>query len=247
MTINIASKISLPADLTNELDLFCNDIISLIKNDLCSIILYGGVAKAEYDDTSDINLMIVLKTINIDLLDKINPRIQKGILKFTLAPFIITEQDLVSSFNLFPIKFLDIKQNHIIIWGKDVLTPIAISEEFLKRNCQRELKNLALRLTSIYFHNYGFIENLGFRMKKIFPSFLISINALLYLKTGKSYPSKQAIIKNAIIDLGLDENVLNKYFDYKTGKIQLKNAEVKQLFSEFMILVRKVSSISDKL
>jgi hypothetical protein len=248
MHIQAVNAIPLPEDLKKELHIFCEDIIQLIKDDLGAIILYGGVAKEEFDvESSDINLMIVLKRINVEILDKINPRIQKGVLKLTLAPFILSEDDIKASFNLFPIKFLDIKQNHIVLWGKDYLGELTISEEFLKRNCQRELKNLSLRLNLLYFQNYGFTENLGLRLRKVFPSFLIGINTLLFLKTGKSYQHKQEIMEAGMRELKLETSVMIKLMNYKTGKVQLKNKEVIELYNSFMALVRNVSSIADKL
>src|SRR4051794_16107158 len=106
MELKSTNKIALPEDLKAELNLFCDDIIELIKSDLASIILYGGATKEDFDrDNSNINLMMVLKNVNSVILDKISPRIQKGVYNLTLAPFIITEQDLKSGFNLFPIKF----------------------------------------------------------------------------------------------------------------------------------------------
>jgi hypothetical protein len=238
----------LPDDLRKELNSFCEDMIALIKEDLSSIILYGGTTKQEFDpNSSNINLLIVLKNSNSKILDKITPRMQQGINQATLAPFILTENDLKTSFNLFPIKFSDIKDHHILLWGHDYMPELNISQEFLKRNCQRELKNIIMRLNQIYFFNYGFMENVGARIKKFHSSFLINLNTLLFLKTGKRYTGKQEIIDASVRDLNLDSKIMNLLMDYRKGNARVNNAELKTLFDQFILVLRSASSIADNL
>ena len=65
MSIEAVSQVALPEDLKKELELFCQDLITLLQEDLGAIILYGGVAKEEFEsESSDINLMLILKKIN---------------------------------------------------------------------------------------------------------------------------------------------------------------------------------------
>jgi hypothetical protein len=248
MELKSAEISALPDDLKKELSAFCEDIINLIKTDLASIVLYGGITKEEFDrNSSNINLMIVLKNSNAEILDKITPRIQKGVNNLTLAPFLLTEEDLKSSFNLFPIKFSDIKKHHLLFWGYDYLSELTISPEFLKRNCQRELKNILLRLNQIYFFNYGFMENVGASIKKLYSSFLVNLNTLLFLQTGQHYKGKQQIIDASVRDLNLDSKIMNLLMEYKKGNVGMNNAELKTLFDQFIQVLRAASSTADKL
>lgn len=245
MEIKAVSKIVLPESMKADLHNFCENIIELIKDDLGGIILYGGLAKDEFnEETSNINLLIVLRQVNVEILDIISPYLQKGIFKLSIAPFILTEEDILTSSNLFPIKFLDIKENHIVLWGNDYFSNIDIPHELLKRNCQRELKNLLLRLNHVYFQNYGFLENVGLRLKKMFSSFLIDLNTLIFIKTGKSFNSKQTILEASILELGLDESVMTKLMNYKKGNINLTNTEIKEVYNEFINLVRFSSNLA---
>jgi hypothetical protein len=247
MELKSANKIALPEDLKSDLNTFCEDIINLIKNDLAAIILYGGTTKEEFDrNNSNINLMIVLKNVNADILDKISPRIQKGVYNLTLAPFIITEHELKSGYNLFPIKFSDIKDHHVLLWGYDYLEDLNISQEFLKRNCQRELKNILLRLNQAYFFNYGFTENVGLSIKKLYSSFLINLNTLLFLKTGKYRQSKQQIVEDSIKEFNLEGKIMDKLMSFRKGNLRPNNTEIKALFDQLIEVVRVASSIADK-
>ena len=77
------------------------------------MILYGGLAKDEYEPrTSDVNVMVVLKEVTVEVLDKVASPVQEGLRAFRLAVMVLSENDLRRSTDVFPIKFLDMQKYH---------------------------------------------------------------------------------------------------------------------------------------
>ena len=75
-------------EINYALELFSKEVKEALHENFISIILYGGLAKGEFTpETSDINIMIVLKDASLEKLKQLAPVIQKENTKISLQPF----------------------------------------------------------------------------------------------------------------------------------------------------------------
>lgn len=93
-------------------------------------------------EKSDINVMIVLRTSTIGILDQIAPVLDQARRERNLSVMVVTEQGVPDAAEVFSTKFLDLLRHHQVLWGKDVLSALKISPERLRRQCARELVNV---------------------------------------------------------------------------------------------------------
>jgi predicted nucleotidyltransferase len=130
-----------------KINFFIEKLKEIFKNRLRSCILYGSYAKGNYiKGISDINLIVIVDDINLSDLEEIKNKLSKYAYKNLIKPFFFSEWFLLSSSDIFPVEWLDIKENHIILYGDDLTEKIKVNEEFLRVEIERKIKQLFLNL-----------------------------------------------------------------------------------------------------
>ncbi len=228
-------------EIEQELNLFGEELKTAIPDNILSVIIYGGLAKGEFKpETSDINLMIVLRDASNDTLKQIAPIIQKKNSRISMHPFIITENELRIAPELFPIKFLDIKTYHKIISGTELLSTLNIPNDKLIYACKQELQNLYMRLRSVYSYSTELPEVLEFKIKKTFSSLLVNMNALIYVKTGVMEKAKDEIISKSSSLFSLDQQLLSSIKAIRNNTHSYSPEEIKKIYENFMTLLNQI-------
>ena len=70
-------------------------------------------------------------------------------------PLVLTPAYIRSSVDVFPIEFLDIKENSILLTGVDLLKEIAIDLSRLREQCEREIKGQLVRFRGSFLEVEG--------------------------------------------------------------------------------------------
>jgi hypothetical protein len=243
----ICQNLAFPPTVREGLDKFCNQLQEALGENLVSITLYGGLAKGEYSPTgSNVNIMIVLKDVNVDLLEKAASPVRQGMRDLRLSIMVLSEEDLQLSTDVFPTKFLDMQRYHQVLWGKDLLAGLSIARDHIRLRCEQEIKNLLLRLRSFYLQRLHRPELIEGTLTGAVSSFLSDLSTLLILKTGESPAGKSAIADMASHEFGLDKITFQKILEMKYGTYKPDLAEMKTLYNDFMTAVQRAAQIVDK-
>jgi predicted nucleotidyltransferase len=239
---------AIPAPVRKGLERFCSAMNDALGDELIAIILYGGLAKKDYaPTTSNVNVLVVLKHVSVKALDRIVSPMKKATRAIRLAPMVLSEDDLRSSTDVFPIKFLDMQEHHRVLWGKDVLSDLPIAKDHLRLRCEQEIKNLLLRLRKAYLQRGGKSRLIKSTLTATASAFLNSLSALLILKTGRAPTQKSAIAETAAGELGLDGNTLREVLALGRGDRKADTAELRRIYDSFMETVQKAATIVDQL
>ena len=231
-------------DILND---FTKNLENIFQNNLVSVILYGSAVSGEFlEDYSNLNLLIVLKTTDPDILRLATGLIGK--LKFKrINPLFLTEEYIKSSSDVFPIEFLDIKEHHSVLMGKDVVGDIQIDIRNLRFQCEQELKQKLLYLQQQYLRinrDKLAIKNLLFRS---FTSILHIMRSALRLR-GKTPPvSKIDILREMAIEFQVRIDVLKRILVAKEHPMELTNKEAEGLFINFLKELETLVRIIDQL
>jgi len=109
-----------------------NDYKTAFGSDLVSVILYGsGVTKDYNPKESDLNFLIVLSEDGMDRLHLAHGLVAKWRKNRVSTPLFLTKTYIESSLDTFPVEFLNIKRNHKLIFGEDVLEEISFKRHFI--------------------------------------------------------------------------------------------------------------------
>ena len=144
----------LPTGIQTALESWKQDLEATLGDRLISAIIYDGVVKNDdAKDTDGIRVMLVMSEMSVEILDVLREVCRRFKLARQLQPFILTQQDLMTSTDVFPIRFLDMQQDYILLCGQDVMKDLTIKRDHLRLRCEQEIKNLMLRLRSSYLMN----------------------------------------------------------------------------------------------
>ena len=231
----------------DSLDIFCNELESELGAKFISGVLYGSLAGGEVVDSDKgvINFMIVLNEINTEILDIVGDALRK-VKSRKIALLTLSENDLVSSTDVFPIKFLNIKRNHKIYYGKDVMSSLEISKQNLRLRCEQEVKNLMLRLRQSYLSSGQNRNSLSVLIKRAYGSLLRDMSVIVEIKSGEIKSSEIDII-NTCSTYGVDVKALLEIQSFKSDGLPNNLDELKRLLESLMKCVRELADYVDKM
>jgi len=238
-------ELMVPYKIKKTIENFVQKIKDLYRDELVSIILYGSAASGEFVGRhSNLNILVILKNTDLDNLR----RVSKVINKFKMInPLFLTEGYIESSTDIFPIEFLDIKENYSLLYGKDVLKDIHIETRNLRFQCEQELKAKLINLRQLYLklcRNKIALRNLLF---KSFTSILHILRNVLRLK-GKEPPYlKQDILRGLAAEFQIDLNAWEKILFAKNQGLKLSYKDTQDLFVNFVRELEKIVDSVDKL
>jgi predicted nucleotidyltransferase len=239
-------ELNLPQKARNILDAFTQKLKDIYQNELVSIILYGSAASGEFAyKHSNINLLVVLKNASLENLDKVSGLIT--VPKFqVLNPLFLTEDYIKSSLDVFPIEFLDIKENYIILYGKDILGGLEIDLKNLRFQCEQELKAKLLNLKNIYLRSKDKFA-LRVLLFKYFTSITHIMRNLLRLRGKMPSYLKERVLNEVAQEFQINTDNFKKILEAKQKNLRLSYRELESLFTILVKDLEKITDIVDKL
>jgi hypothetical protein len=234
-----------PKEISPEI---ISDYKGLFGDDLVSIILYGSATGQDYHPgKSDINFMIVLSESGIERLDRAFDIIKKWRKRKVATPLFLTEYYVETSLDVFPIEYLNFQRNHLLVHGKDILTDLSFNSEFIRLQCEREIKGKLLLLREAYLETDGKGKALKEVISQSLGAFVAIFEALLHLKGLEPPSGKRDTIRATAETFELDSSVFEKLLDIKEEKTKPGENEMKKLFQTYLSEVRKLSKLVDEL
>lgn len=224
------------------------DYVKVFGSELVSLILYGSAAGGSYiKGKSDINLLVVLTPEGIDKLDDVFHIIKYWRKRGFAVPLVITKAFINSSLDCYPIEFMNMKNNHIVIYGDDVLEQIEVNPEKLRLQIERELKGKLLLLRQGYLEAQGKPRQLKNLINRSFTAFISIFNALLYYKHDTAPRERRNTIKELAKVFAIDVDAFLQCADIKEGKNNLSGDEIVGLFTKYVQEVANMCNIVDAL
>jgi len=143
-------RLNLSKKINSALEDFVNGLKDIYGDGLVSVMLYGSAASGEYASiSSNINLAIILDNTGMPNVAKASGLINKG--KFRIiSPVFFTEKYIESSLDVFPVEFLDMKENRMVLYGKDCMKGLEVEAKNLRFQCEQELKSKLINIKTAY-------------------------------------------------------------------------------------------------
>lgn len=227
---------------------FTQDYQAVFKDDLKSIILYGSGARGEYvPKKSDLNFLIVLTEAAMDRLRDAFPLIRKWRKRRVNIPLFLTEEYIASSLDSFPVEFLNFRESHVLVFGKDVLEELPFDKKHIRLQCERELKGKLLLLREAYLDSEGRPKGLGQVSSASLTAFLSLFRALLFLKDREIPGRNDALISTAAKEIGFDETPFRDIAKIREGKIKIRREEMEGIVERYLQAIREIWKRVDQL
>jgi len=224
------------------------DYLKVFGEELVSIVLYGSAAGGSYiKGKSDINVLLVLTPEGEDKLADSFATIKYWKKRGFAVPLVITKAFINSSLDCYPIEFLNMKNNHIVIYGESILAQINVNLENLRLQIERELKGKLILLRQGYLEAQGKPRQLKNLISHSFTALISIFTALLYYKHGNAPRERRDTIKEMAKLFAIDAEAFLQCADIKEGKNNLSGEEIVGLFKKYVQEVANMCNIVDLL
>ncbi|HTY45086.1 MAG TPA: hypothetical protein VMD52_03730 [Patescibacteria group bacterium] len=229
----------------NILQRFAQELKDAYRDELVSLIMYGSAVSGEFVERhSNLNLLIVLKNTDLEVIKR-SSRLMRAFKM--ISPLFMTQEYIAGSTDIFPIEFLDMQENYLVLYGADVLKNINIDIRHLRFQCEHELKAKLLKLRQAYLALYNNMPALQSLLFASFTSILHIARNVLRIKGKKPSYLKRDIIKELASEFKIDMAAWEKILSAKNKEIKLAENDIEQLFLTFVKELESLVALVDTL
>lgn len=225
---------------------FISGLSGIYKDDLVSVVLYGSASSGEFVSAySDLNLLVVLKNTELNNLKRAAGL--AGNAKFkTLRPLFFTESYIKNSLDVFPIEFLDIKENYAVLSGADIIRDLNIDIKNLRFQCEHELKAKLISLRQVFVAAHNNSSTLKDILLKSFTSCVHIARNFIRLRGKQPGSLKEDIIRQLSQELSISTDTWKKISALKNKLISANQGEIERLYISFVEDLEKIVSLVDE-
>ncbi len=228
---------------------FIDDLKATHGKNLASVILYGSAATGDFvPRSSDYNILIALHKIAPRDLRNAHASIREWHKLGHPIPVYFTVSELQNAADVFPIEFHQMEAARKVLYGKDVLANLKISDAFLRHQVEYELRSKLILLRRQYIPASESVEGLKNLMAESLSSFAALFRAVLML-SGIDPPVKQhEAVALVVQQQALDGIPFEKIFNLRERNFAEKLDEVaaNRLFADYMEQIERVIDAVDK-
>jgi predicted nucleotidyltransferase len=215
---------------------------------LVSVVLYGSAVNGESRDRySDFNVLCVLKQITPAELADSEPVFRWWREMKNPAPLLLSEDEVHTSSDCFPIEFHDIKERHSILFGADLISNIEVDYTFYRAQVEHDLRAKLLRLRQ---KAGGVLSQKDLLLKLMADSvstFCVLFRHALLLCGSEAQFEKRAVIAAAAEKFGIDPGPFNTLLDVRDEKVKTSSLQPGPLFREYLKQVQVVVDAVDRM
>jgi predicted nucleotidyltransferase len=236
--------------MNHQFDAFIDDLKATHGKNLASVTLYGSAAAGDHvPQRSDYNLLIALDKITPKELRNAHPTIREWVKLGHPVPVYFTVSELHDAADVFPIEFYGMEVARKVLYGRDVLADVTISDENLRHQAEYELRSKLLQLRRQYIPASMSADGLKNLMAESLTSFAALFRAVLMMKGIEPPAQKRAVVALTAQHLGLNGAPFEKIFNIRRDNFEQKldEAGANDLFSEYMEQIEKVIDAVDRM
>ena len=163
-----------------NLDKLIESLKEKLGDNLASVIAFGSQANVE-DAKNNLNLMIVTNTLNAEDLYSMSNPIKKWVKAKNPIPVVMNKDEWYSSFDVYSIEYADIRENHRIVYGENLIPSIYINKHFLRLQCETEIKSLLLKYKNCFLMNIKSDREMKKVLSNVIKTLLVIFRSILRL------------------------------------------------------------------
>lgn len=162
---------------------------------LCSLVLYGSAAGADYvDGVSDVNVLVVVDDDPAAVLGRLRPQWRQWQQRGLAVPVVVRREFLARATDVFPMELADMQAQHRLLAGEDLLSGLVIHPEHIRRQAEFELRSKWLRLSALYLQAPAEPASVQPVLLEAVKSFCVIMRHLLRLAGGAQAGSYTQVV-----------------------------------------------------
>ncbi len=230
------------------IDEFVERMRSAAGTNLVAAILYGSAAAGDYvAGYSDVNLLCVLGETSFAAIEALAPVMEWWGKQKHRMPLLMGAEEMQRSADVFSIEFLDMRRNHRLLWGEDILKTLEIPMRLHRLQVEYELREKTILLRQRLLMVSGNTQAKWELLLRSLPAFgTLFRHASIALGDAEAGSKREAAAVLAG-KVGIDASVFGELLDIRERKADRKSAKVDEVFARYLKLVEQVTAAVDKM
>jgi len=214
---------------------------------LISVVLYGSAAGSDYHgEYSDLNVLCVLTEVSPAALGDSEPIFKWWRGRGNPSPLLLSEEEVRTSTDCFPIEFHDMQERRRVLFGSDVIEKLEIDKTFYRAQVEHELRAKLLRLRQKAAGVLGDKPVLLRLMMESASNFLVLSRHALLLSGITTGWQKREVARN-LAALQVDASPFDTLLDLRERKKKPGEVDVESLFANYLKQIETVVAHVDRL
>jgi predicted nucleotidyltransferase len=214
---------------------------------LRSVILYGSAASGEHNEHfSDLNVLCVLTRVTPAELAASAPIFEWWRTLGNPSPLLLSEQELRTSTDCFPIEFHDMQERRRVLFGPDVIQDLSIDRTFYRAQVEMELRSKLLRLRQKAADVLANKPALLRLMIDSVPNFLVLARHALLVSELPAGFRKREVVRH-LPDIGVEDAPFETLLDLRDQSKVARDVDPEALFASYLKQIEALVSHVDRL
>src|SRR5580693_1947169 len=214
---------------------------------LRSVILYGSAAAGEHNEHfSDLNVLCVLTRVGPDELAASASIFEWWRSLGNPSPLLLSEEELRTSTDCFPIELEDMKERRRVLFGPDLIHDLVIEKNFYRAQVEMELRAKLLRLRQKAADVLSNQPALLRLMIDSVPNFLVLARHALLVSELPSGFRKREIV-HSLASIGADGTPFDTLLDLRDQSKLAGDVDPGALFASYLQQIEALVSHVDRL
>jgi hypothetical protein len=227
---------------------FTKRLEKIYAENLESVILYGSAVGRDFSKRySDYNTIVVLNDCSPGELAKAQEFVRKWVKKGNPPPLFFDPNHVETSRDVFPLEFIDIRDRHHLLFGKDPFVEINIEKTNLRHQCESELKGKILHMRSFYAENCKKPSHIATFMIQSLPTFVAVFRGVLTM-LGVEVPHERAkVVEELSKHIEFNPTVFLNIINVREGNTAApRRDEALEAFEDYLTALETITSFVDK-
>jgi hypothetical protein len=215
---------------------------------LVSVVLYGSAAGGSHQSRfPDYNVLCVLPQVTRAEMAAGQDVFRWWREQGNPSPLLLSEQELANSTDCFAIEFYDIKAQHRILHGRDVIAPLEVDDSFYRAQVEHDLRAKLLRLRQKAAGMLSDQDLLRRLLADSISTFCVLFRHALLLSGASPGMQKREVIAEAGRTFGFDTQPFDKLMDLREERIKAHDFDPLAYLEPYLRGITLVIESVDKL
>jgi hypothetical protein len=190
---------------------------------------------------SNLNVLIVLKRMDKETVRRYAAAHRRWQKDQVVAPLILTIAELHTAFERFPLEYLEIKGQSLVLYGNDPLVGLEVDVRRLPDQCLHELRGHVIRLRQRFVEGGGTVEAILLLMPLSLTGLLPALRGVCRVMDRPVRRASEAVLREVGEILGVEIEALEQALQLKRGQIEPGPSEAPRLFDRYCDTVSLVA------
>lgn len=227
---------------------YLHKLLNLNQENVISIFVCGHLAARDYvHKLSNINLFVILDKLEFYDLSKNLKLVSGGIKQKISAPLFLTREHIKTSTDVFPIEFLEMKENHLLLYGQDLLSALQIAPANIRLFCEEQIKGKLIRIRQAYLEIGLKRKGIEALLKESLSSLTPVFRSLIRLKEKTPLTERAGIYKQLADEFNLDSDVFLSILRDTSNDEKIASQDVEVFLEKYLAQLQKLATSVDQL